>query len=151
MRAVIQRVSTASVTINGEMKSAIGLGFMVLLGIEAADTSEDADWLCKKIAQLRVFSDEAGLMNKDIQELGGEVLVVSQFTLHASYKKGNRPSFIRAARPEQAIPLYEYFSTQMTRLLGKPTLTGTFGADMKVALVNDGPVTIIMDSLTRDF
>lgn len=151
MRAVIQRVSTASVTINGEMKSAIGLGFMVLLGIEAADTREDADWLCKKIAQLRVFSDEAGLMNKDIQELGGEVLVVSQFTLHASYKKGNRPSFIRAARPEQAIPLYEYFSTQMTRLLGKPTLTGTFGADMKVALVNDGPVTIIMDSLNRDF
>ena len=133
------------------MKSAIGLGFMVLLGIEAADTREDADWLCKKIAQLRVFSDEAGLMNKDIQELGGEVLVVSQFTLHASYKKGNRPSFIRAARPEQAIPLYEYFSTQMTRLLGKPTLTGTFGADMKVALVNDGPVTIIMDSLNRDF
>ena len=124
---------------------------MVLLGIEAADTREDADWLCKKIAQLRVFSDEAGLMNKDIQELGGEVLVVSQFTLHASYKKGNRPSFIRAARPEQAIPLYEYFSTQMTRLLGKPTLTGTFGADMKVALVNDGPVTIIMDSLNRDF
>ena len=151
MRAVIQRVYTASVTINGEMKSAIGLGFMVLLGIEAADTREDADWLCKKIAQLRVFSDEAGLMNKDIQELGGEVLVVSQFTLHASYKKGNRPSFIRAARPEQAIPLYEYFSTQMTRLLGKPTLTGTFGADMKVALVNDGPVTIIMDSLNRDF
>ena len=151
MRAVIQRVSTASVTINGEMKSAIGLGFMVLLGIEAADTREDADWLCKKIAQLRVFSDEAGLMNKDIQELGGEVLVVSQFTLHASYKKGNRPSFIRAARPEQAIPLYEYFSTQMTRLLGNPTLTGTFGADMKVALVNDGPVTIIMDSLNRDF
>ncbi len=151
MRAVIQRVSTASVTIGGEMKSAIGIGFMVLLGIEAADTKEDADWLCKKIAQLRVFSDEGGLMNKDIQEIGGEVLVVSQFTLHASYKKGNRPSFIRAARPEQAIRLYEYFTAQMTDVLGKPTLTGTFGADMKVALVNDGPVTIIMDSLNRDF
>ncbi|MBL7719340.1 MAG: D-tyrosyl-tRNA(Tyr) deacylase [Flavipsychrobacter sp.] len=150
MRAVIQRVSTASVTIDGEVKSAIGPGFMVLLGIEAADTREEADWLCKKIAQLRVFSDEAGLMNKDIQEAGGEVLVVSQFTLHASYKKGNRPSFIRAARPEQAIPLYEYFTTQMTALLGKPTLTGTFGADMKVALVNDGPVTIIMDTLNRE-
>jgi D-tyrosyl-tRNA(Tyr) deacylase len=151
MRAVIQRVSTASVTINGDMKSAISIGFMVLLGIEAADTKEDADWLCKKIAQLRVFSDEEGLMNKDIKEVNGEVLVVSQFTLHASYKKGNRPSFIRAARPEQAIPLYEYFTTQMTELLGKPTATGTFGADMKVALVNDGPVTIIMDTQNRDF
>ena len=123
---------------------------MLLLGIEAADTQEDADWLCKKIAQLRVFSDEAGLMNKDIKEVDGEVLVVSQFTLHASYKKGNRPSFIRAARPEQAIPLYDYFTTQMTELLDKPTLTGTFGADMKVALVNDGPVSIIMDSLNRE-
>ena len=108
MRAVIQRVSTASVTINGDMKSAIGIGFMVLLGIEAADTEEDAEWLCGKIAQLRVFADEAGLMNKSLKEADGEVLVVSQFTLHASYKKGNRPSFIKAARPEQAIPLYEY-------------------------------------------
>ncbi len=150
MRAVIQRVSTASVTIGGKTKSAIGIGFMVLLGIEAADTKDDAEWLCKKIAQLRVFSDEAGLMNKDIQEIGGEVLVVSQFTLHASYKKGNRPSFIRAARPEQAIPLYEYFTAQMTELLGKPTLTGTFGADMKVALVNDGPVTIVMDTANKE-
>ncbi|HYD22017.1 MAG TPA: D-aminoacyl-tRNA deacylase [Flavipsychrobacter sp.] len=150
MRAVIQRVSTASVTIHGEMKAAIGLGFMVLLGIEASDTTEDANWLCKKIAQLRVFSDEAGLMNKDIQEVDGEILVVSQFTLHASYKKGNRPSFIRAARPEQAIPLYEFFNTQMTTLLNKPTLTGTFGADMKIALVNDGPVTIIMDTANKE-
>jgi D-tyrosyl-tRNA(Tyr) deacylase len=151
MRAVVQRVSTASVTINAEVKSAIGQGFMILLGIEAADTKDDADWLSKKIAQLRVFSDEEGLMNKDIKEVNGEVLVVSQFTLHASYKKGNRPSFIRAARPEQAIPLYEYFTAQMTELLGKPTATGTFGADMKVALVNDGPVTIIMDTQNRDF
>jgi D-tyrosyl-tRNA(Tyr) deacylase len=150
MRAVIQRVSTASVTIHGEMKSAIGIGFMILLGIEAADTKEDAEWLCKKIAQLRVFNDEAGLMNKDIKEVDGEVLVVSQFTLHASYKKGNRPSFIRAARPEQAIPLYEYFIAQMTGLLGKPTRTGTFGADMKVALVNDGPVTILMDTANKE-
>jgi D-tyrosyl-tRNA(Tyr) deacylase len=132
------------------MKAAIGAGFMVLLGIEAADTQEDADWLCKKIARLRVFNDDAGLMNKDIQEVDGEVLVVSQFTLHASYKKGNRPSFIRAARPEQAIPLYQYFTAQMTELLSKPTLTGTFGADMKVALVNDGPVTIIMDTANKE-
>lgn len=150
MRAVIQRVSTASVTIGGEMRSAIGAGFLVLLGVEATDARDDADWLCKKIAQLRVFSDEAGLMNKDIKEIDGEVLVVSQFTLHASYKKGNRPSFIRAARPEQAIPLYEYFTSQMTALLGKPALTGTFGADMKVALVNDGPVTIIMDTVNKE-
>ena len=150
MRAVIQRVSTASVTIGGEMKSAIGAGFMVLLGIEVADTKEEADWLCKKITALRVFGDEEGLMNKDIKDVDGEMLVVSQFTLHASYKKGNRPSFIRAARPEQAIPLYEYFTAQMSELLGKPTQTGTFGADMKVALVNDGPVTIVMDSLNRE-
>lgn len=150
MRAVIQRVSTASVTIDGEVKAAIGTGFMVLLGIEAADTQEDADWLSRKIIQLRIFSDEAGLMNRDIKEVDGEVLVVSQFTLHASYKKGNRPSFIRAARPEQAIPLYRYFIAQITELLGKPTLTGTFGADMKVALVNDGPVTIIMDTANKE-
>ena len=143
MRAVIQRVSTASVTINGEMKSAIGIGFMVLLGIEAADTEEDAEWLCGKIAQLRVFADEAGLMNKSLKEADGEVLVVSQFTLHASYKKGNRPSFIKAARPEQAIPLYEYFIKTLSQAIEKPIATGTFGADMKVALVNDGPVTII--------
>ena|ERR1043165_8745191 len=150
MRAVIQRVSTASVTINGEMKSAIGIGLMVLLGIETSDIKEDVEWLCRKIAQLRVFADDAGLMNRDIKEADGEVLVVSQFTLHASYKKGNRPSFIRAARPEQAIPLYEYFTDQMTALLGKPALTGTFGADMKVALVNDGPVTIIMDTANKE-
>ncbi len=150
MRAVIQRVSTASVTINGEVKSAIGLGFMVLLGIEAADNEEDTEWLCGKIAQLRVFADEAGLMNKSLQEVDGEVLVVSQFTLHASYKKGNRPSFIKAARPEQAIPLYEYFISTLSKLIDKPVATGTFGADMKVALVNDGPVTILMDTKNKE-
>lgn len=150
MRAVIQRVSTASVTIHGEMKSAIGQGFMVLLGIEAADTQEDAEWLCNKIAQLRVFSDEAGFMNKSLADIDGEVLVVSQFTLHASYKKGNRPSFIKAARPEQAIPLYQHFINYMQQITGKPVATGTFGADMKVALVNDGPVTILMDTKNKE-
>jgi D-tyrosyl-tRNA(Tyr) deacylase len=150
MRTVIQRVSTASVTINGDMKSAIGHGFMVLLGIEADDTQEDADWLCGKIAQLRVFADEAGLMNKSLKEVDGEVLVISQFTLHASYKKGNRPSFIKAARPEQAIPLYEYFVSTLSVLIEKPVATGSFGADMKVALVNDGPVTIIMDTKNKE-
>jgi D-tyrosyl-tRNA(Tyr) deacylase len=123
---------------------------MVLLGIETEDTPEDADWLSGKIALLRVFADENGLMNKDIKEIDGEILVVSQFTLHASYKKGNRPSFIKAARPEQAIPLYEYFVNSLSEKLGKPVATGTFGADMKVALVNDGPVTIIMDTKNRE-
>ena len=146
MRAVIQRVSTASVTIQGKMTSAIAAGFMVLLGIETEDTKYDATWLCNKIAQLRIFSDENGLMNKDIKEVDGDILVVSQFTLHAAYKKGNRPSFIKAARPEQAIPLYEYFITALSEKIGKPVATGTFGADMKVALVNDGPVTIVMDT-----
>lgn len=150
MRAVIQRVSTASVTINGDMKSAIGIGFMVLLGIEAADTEEDAEWLCGKIAQLRVFADEAGLMNKCLKEVDGEVLVISQFTLHASYKKGNRPSFIKAARPEQAIPLYECFIKTLSQTIEKQVATGSFGADMKVALVNDGPVTIIMDTKNKE-
>jgi D-tyrosyl-tRNA(Tyr) deacylase len=150
MRAVIQRVSTASVTIHGEVKSAISIGFMVLLGIEAVDNNEDADWLCSKIAQLRVFADESGLMNKNLGEVDGEVLVISQFTLHASYKKGNRPSFIKAARPEHANPLYEYFISNLSRQIGKLVATGTFGADMKVALVNDGPVTIIMDTKNKE-
>ena len=150
MRVVIQRVSTASVVINAEEKAAIGIGFMILLGIEAEDTKEDADWLCGKVAQLRVFADEQGLMNKDIKEINGDILVVSQFTLHASYKKGNRPSFIKAARPEQAIPLYEYFNASLSERLGRPVATGTFGADMKVALVNDGPVTIVMDSRNKE-
>ena len=150
MRVVIQRVSSASVTIDGHIKCAIGKGLLVLLGIETVDIQEDAEWLCKKIVQLRIFSDEAGLMNKDIQEVGGEILLVSQFTLHATYKKGNRPSFIRAARPDEAIPLYKYATSQLTELLGKPVATGTFGADMKVALVNDGPVTIIMDTQNKE-
>ena len=150
MRVVIQRVSEANVTIDGAIKSSINHGFMLLLGIEADDTNEDADWLCQKISKLRVFSDEEGLMNKDIKDVDGQILVVSQFTLHAAYKKGNRPSFIKAARPEQAIPLYEYFVLQLKLLTGKDVATGTFGADMKVALVNDGPVTIVMDTKNKE-
>jgi D-tyrosyl-tRNA(Tyr) deacylase len=132
------------------MKAAIGVGFMVLLGIEADDTEGDSDWLCAKIAQLRVFSDEEGKMNRDLKETDGEVLVVSQFTLHASYKKGNRPSFIKAARPDHAIPLYEHFIKTLQGMLHKPVQSGEFGADMKVALVNDGPVTIIMDTRNKE-
>lgn len=150
MRVVIQRVSSANVTISGSVTGAIGAGFMVLLGIETGDTKEDAEWLCGKIAQLRVFSDENGLMNHDITQAGGDVLVVSQFTLHASYKKGNRPSFIKAARPEQAIPLYHHFISSLADKLDKPIATGTFGADMKIALVNDGPVTILMDTKNKE-
>ena len=150
MRAVIQRVSTASVTIDENMVASIGIGFMVLLGIETADTQEDADWLCTKIAQLRVFADEEGKMNKDIAGIDGEVLVVSQFTLYASYKKGNRPSFIQAACPEQAIPLYDHFISRLSGLQRKPVASGIFGADMKVALVNDGPVTIVMDTKNKE-
>lgn len=150
MRAVIQRVSEASVTIDGTVKSSIGQGFMVLLGIETEDNEEDAEWLARKIVALRVFADEAGLMNECLEDVNGELMVVSQFTLHASYKKGNRPSFIKAARPEQAIPLYEYFLKQLKELTGKEPATGEFGADMKVALVNDGPVTIVMDTKNRE-
>jgi len=150
MRVVIQRVTEASVTIEGSVKSSIDKGFVVLLGIETEDTNEDADWLSGKIALLRVFSDENGLMNKDIKEVSGNILLISQFTLHASYKKGNRPSFIKAARPEQAIPLYQYFISVLSEKLGKQVCTGIFGADMKVALVNDGPVTIIMDTKNKE-
>lgn len=146
MRAVIQRVQSASVTIDGNMHSQIGAGLMVLLGVETEDGKEDAEWLAAKIAQLRIMADENGMMNKDVMETGGEVMVVSQFTLHAAYKKGNRPSFIKAARPEQATPLYEYFVSLLHDKLHKPIATGVFGADMKVALVNDGPVTIVMDT-----
>ena len=146
MRAVIQRVSTASVTIAGELTSEIGPGYLVLLGVETDDEEQDVNWLVKKIAQLRVMPDDQGLMNRDIKDTGGEVLVVSQFTLHASYKKGNRPSFIKAARPDKAIPMYELFVQQLEGETGKKVKTGRFGADMKVALVNDGPVTIVMDS-----
>lgn len=150
MRVVIQRVSQASVTIDQVEKSRIGPGLLILLGIEQEDTLEDMEWLCKKIAALRIFSDEAGLMNRSVQDIEGAILVVSQFTLHASTKKGNRPSFIRAARPEMAIPMYENFVEMLRRESGRPVLTGEFGADMKVSLLNDGPVTILMDSKNRE-
>lgn len=150
MRVVIQRVSQASVTIEGIEKSRIGPGLLILLGIEQEDSAEDSDWLCKKITALRIFSDEAGLMNRSVQDIGGDILVVSQFTLHASTKKGNRPSFIKAARPDMAIPMYEKFVEALRQESGRPVLTGEFGADMKVALLNDGPVTIVIDSKNRE-
>lgn len=150
MRLVIQRVSHASVTINGMCKSAIKEGFMILVGIEEADTKEDADWLCKKVIGLRVFDDENGVMNKSIMDINGEILIVSQFTLMASTKKGNRPSYIRAAGHETAIPLYEYFCSEVSKALGKEVGTGEFGADMKVELLNNGPVTIWMDSKNKE-
>ena len=150
MRIVIQRVSHASVTIDGVCKSSIKEGFMILVGIENADTQEDADWLCKKIVNLRVFDDENGVMNKSILNVNGNILVVSQFTLHASYKKGNRPSYIYAAKPDIAIPLYEYFCQALRVALGKEIGTGEFGADMKVELLNNGPVTICMDTKNKE-
>ena len=150
MRAVIQRVTEASVTIGGVEKSAIGPGLLVLLGIEEADDATDSEWIVKKIAAMRIFSDEAGRMNRSVQEIGGELLVVSQFTLFASTKKGNRPSFIRAARPETAIPLYEQLVENLRRESGCPVETGEFGADMQVRLLNDGPVTIWLDSKGRE-
>lgn len=150
MRLVIQRVSHASVTINGVCKSAIKEGFMILVGIEEADTKEDADWLCKKVIGLRVFDDEDGVMNKSIMDINGEILIVSQFTLMASTKKGNRPSYIKAAKHETAIPLYEYFCSETSKALGKEVGTGEFGADMKVELLNNGPVTILIDSKNKE-
>lgn len=150
MRTVIQRVSHASVTINGTVKSAIEKGLLVLVGIEDADTEEDIQWLCKKIVGLRVFDDEQGVMNKNIQDAGGDILVISQFTLFASTKKGNRPSYIRAAKPDVSIPLYEQFCNELSIALGKPVGTGEFGADMKVELLNDGPVTICMDTKNKE-
>lgn len=146
MRAVIQRVTSASVTIGGEVKSAIGPGLMILLGVGHDDTPEDIDWLVKKIAGLRIFNDDAGVMNCSVVDVGGDALVVSQFTLMASTKKGNRPSYIGAAGHELAIPLYEKFCAALSAALGRPVGTGEFGADMKVALVNDGPVTICIDT-----
>lgn len=146
MRIVIQRVSEASVTVAGEVISKIGKGMMILLGIEDADTEEDVEWLCNKLSKLRIFSDENDAMNLDINQIEGSFLVVSQFTLHAMTKKGNRPSFIKAARPEKAIPLYENFLKQLALISGRPVQCGQFGAMMDVALVNDGPVTIIMDT-----
>lgn len=150
MRVVIQRVSEASVSIGGAVHSQIGRGLLVLLGVESDDATEDAAWLASKLCQMRIFSDADGKMNLSVLDITGEVLVVSQFTLHASTKKGNRPSFIRAARPEQAIPLYESFVREVETLLGRPVKTGVFAADMQVALVNDGPVTITMDSKARE-
>ena len=150
MRVVIQRVAHASVTIEGTCKSKIGKGFLVLLGIEEADGQEDIDWLCKKIVNLRVFEDEDGVMNKSILDEDGEILVVSQFTLMASTKKGNRPSYIRAARHEVSIPLYEQFCLTLSQVLGKTVGTGEFGADMKVELLNDGPVTICIDTKNKE-
>ena len=150
MRVVIQRVKEASVVINGRLKSSIREGLLVLLGIEDADTQEDIEWLCKKIVGLRVFDDENGVMNRSILETGGDIIVVSQFTLMASTKKGNRPSYIRAARPEVSIPLYEAFCKHLSTLLGKEIGTGEFGADMKVALLNDVPVTICMDTKNKE-
>lgn len=150
MRAVIQRVSSASVTIVGNVKSSIGSGLLVLLGIENGDGAEDIEWLSGKLVRLRVFNDEQGVMNRSVQEAGGDILVVSQFTLHASTKKGNRPSYIRAARPETAVPLYEMFLNKLAAELGKPVPSGEFGADMQVALVNDGPVTILIDTKVRE-
>lgn len=150
MRIVIQRVSHASVTIEGNVKSRIDKGYLILLGIEEADGTEDIEWLCHKIVGLRVFEDENGVMNRSILEVDGDIIVVSQFTLMASYKKGNRPSYIRAAGHETAIPLYETFCSTLSKELGKPVQTGEFGADMKVELLNDGPVTICMDTKNKE-
>ncbi len=150
MRAVIQRVSQASVTIGGKEKSRIQQGFLVLLGIEESDGQEDVDWLARKIVGLRVFDDEQGVMNLNIEQVEGNIIVVSQFTLMASYKKGNRPSWLRAAGHETAVPLYEAFVDTLSKSLGRPVGTGEFGADMKVQLVNDGPVTICMDTHNKE-
>lgn len=149
MIAVVQRVSEASVTINGMVKSNISKGLMILLGVEEADEAEDVEWLSRKIANLRIFNDAEGVMNVNLIDAGGEILLISQFTLHASTKKGNRPSYIKAAKPETAIPLYQKMASQLTADLGKIVQTGEFGADMKVALVNDGPVTIIIDTKNK--
>jgi len=146
----VQRVSSASVTIDGVIRASIAGGLLVLVAVEDADAGEDIEWLAGKIVRLRIFKDEQGLMNRSVQEIGGEILAVSQFTLFASTKKGNRPSYIRSAKPEVAIPLYERFVARLSLELGKPIQTGEFGADMKVALVNDGPVTILFDTQIRE-
>jgi len=150
MRAVIQRVSSASVTIAGQTRAAIQHGLLVLLGIEEGDAADDLEWLSGKLVRLRVFNDEQCVMNRSVQETGGDILVVSQFTLFASTKKGNRPSYIRAARPETAIPIYQMFLNKLAADLGKPVPAGEFGADMQVSLVNDGPVTILIDTKARE-
>jgi D-tyrosyl-tRNA(Tyr) deacylase len=150
MRAVIQRVTQASCKVNGDITGQIGTGFLVLLGIEDADTEDDLQWLAQKIASLRVFGDENGLMNKALADVDGGILLISQFTLFAQTKKGNRPSFIRAARPDKAIPLYEQMAKSLDAITGKKTATGVFGADMAIELVNNGPVTIVMDTKDKD-
>lgn len=151
MRLVIQRVSSAIVKVHESVVSEIGTGLLILVGIEEADNAEDMEWLVKKTCQLRIFNDTEGVMNLSVQDIGGEIIVVSQFTLYASAKKGNRPSYIRAARPERAIPLYEQLVEAYNLALGKPIGTGVFGAHMEISLVNDGPVTIILDSKNKDF
>lgn len=150
MRAVVQRVQYASVTVEGECLSAIRHGLLVLLGVEERDSEEDVQWLVKKVANLRIFDDEAGVMNRSVVEVGGEALVVSQFTLFASYKKGNRPSYLRAAGHEKAVPLYERFCDVLGEALGRSVGRGQFGADMKIELLNDGPVTIVMDTHNKE-
>jgi len=150
MRIVIQRVSEASVKIDGKVHGSIGKGYLILLGVCEEDTEEDVDWLVRKVVGLRVFDDENGVMNRSIMDTDGECLVVSQFTLFASYKKGNRPSWLRAARHEISIPLYELFCSRLSEGIGKPVATGEFGADMKVSLINDGPVTICMDTKNKE-
>ena len=150
MKTVTQRVQYASVTIDGQVKSKIGKGLLILVGIEDRDTQEDIEWLAKKITNLRIFDDENGVMNRTCIEVEGEILVVSQFTLQASTKKGNRPSYIKASKPDVAIPMYEAFCEEVGLQLGKPVQTGTFGADMKVELLNDGPVTILIDSQNKE-
>jgi D-aminoacyl-tRNA deacylase len=150
MRAVIQRVSEASVTIDGKIKSQINKGLLVLLGIEDADSIEDIEWLSSKITNLRIFNDENGVMNISVKDINGDILLVSQFTLHASTKKGNRPSYIRASKPDISIPLYEKMIAQLEKDLSKKIYTGEFGADMKVALLNDGPVTIVIDTKSKE-
>ncbi len=151
MRVVVQRVKEAGVEVDGRRISSVGAGMMILVGIAESDTEEDVEWMVRKIVQLRIFADAGGVMNLPVTEAGGDIMVVSQFTLMASTKKGNRPSYIRAARPEKAVPLFDLLAEMLAEALGKPVARGVFGADMKVALVNDGPVTIIMDSCDRDF
>ena len=150
MRLVIQRVTHASVTIEGVLKSKIDKGLLILVGIEDADTDVDINWLAQKVVNLRIFDDENGVMNRSVTDINGEILIVSQFTLHAMTAKGNRPSYIRASKPDFAIPMYEKFCTKVSDLLGKPVGTGQFGADMKVELLNDGPVTILIDSQRKE-
>lgn len=150
MRLVIQRVTHASVTIEGKVKSDIGPGLLILVGVESADTTEDVDWLVRKVAALRIFDDEQGVMNRSVQDINGEALVVSQFTLFASTKKGNRPSWLKAAPHNISVPLYEAFCQRLSQAMGKPVGTGEFGADMKVELLNDGPVTILMDTKNKE-